>query len=239
MTGEQLISRLQTLKQIKPRKDWVLLTKNEILKKETVVSQPARTDFVGLFSNVFNYAFRNKMAYSFAALLFVFVGAFGFAQYNTTPKDTLLLAENTAEQFQAALIGETSVRTKLETLKKKSNDLAVVKTQKDGDVLSATKELNDVAKSLTDAIAKDPSLAKEVAMEITADQTLSAVFSVDDLKESSDILYKAIDEQMIEDFQKGKATLTLEQQEKMEEILELYNGGKYATAMEKILLMNN
>ena len=62
---------------------------------------------------------------------------------------------------------------------------------------------------------------------------------MEDVKEISDILYKGIDEQMIEDFQKGKATLTLEQQEKMEEILELYNERKYAMAMEKILLMNN
>lgn len=238
MTEKQLISKLQVLKQIKPRKDWVLLTKNEILKKEVITSQPAQANFTGFFSNVFKFADNNKMAYSFAALLFVFAGAFGFTQY-VLPPDALLSVEKMTEQSQAALTGETDIKTAFEIIKQKSQDLALVKTQKDGNVSSATKELNDVTKNLTDAIAKDPSLAKEVAMGITNDQTLAAVFSVDDLKESSDILYKAIDEQMIEDWQKGRQRLTIEQQEKLEEILALYNDKKYAAAMEKILLMNN
>jgi len=244
MTEKQLISKLQALKQIKPRKDWVILAKNGIFnlsaQTETKVAynNPVQTSFMGFSSNAFRFAYNNKMAYSFAALLFIFAGAFGLTQY-TLPGDTLFSVEEMTEESQAALTRETDIKVAFETIKKKSQDLAVVKTQKDGNVSSATKELNDVTKNLTDAIAKDPSLAKEVAMGIVGDQTLSAVFSVDDVKESSDILYKAIDEQMIEDFQKGKATLTLEQQEKMEEILELYNERKYAMAMEKILLMNN
>ncbi|MSU54851.1 MAG: hypothetical protein EXS48_03420 [Candidatus Staskawiczbacteria bacterium] len=240
MTEKQLISKLQTLKQIKPRQGWVVLTKNEMFKNEVAYTKPAEASFTGLFSNAFRFAYNHKMAYSFSALLFIFAGAFGFAQY-TLPGDTLFSVKKITEQSQAALIGETNVKSTFETLKKRSQDLAVVKTQKNGNVSSATKELNDVAKSLTDAITKDPSLAKEVAMGIASDQTLMAVFSVDDLKESSDLLYKAIDEQMIEEFQRAskKTTLTLEQQEKVEEILALYNDGKYAMAMEKILLMNN
>lgn len=239
MTEKQLISKLRELKQVKPRKDWVLLVKNEILKKEAVINQPAQADFAGLFSSTCKAVFQSKMAYSFATLLFIFAGAFGFVQYNTISKDTLLLAENTAEQFQAALMAETSVKSTFETLKKKSNDLATVKTQKDGNVSFATKELNDVAKSLTDAIVKDPSLAKKVAMGIASDQTLMAVFSVDDLKESSDDLLRTLDDQMIEDIQKSKATFTKERQDAVEEVLELYNEKKYAQAFEELLLIGD
>ncbi len=238
MTEKQLISKLQVLKQIKPRKDWVLLTKNEILKKEVITSQPAQANFTGFFSNVFKFADNNKMAYSFAALLFVFAGAFGFTQY-VLPPDALLSVEKMTEQSQAALTGETDIKTAFEIIKQKSQDLALVKTQKDGNVSSATKELNDVTKNLTDAIAKDPSLAKEVAMGITNDQTLAAVFSVDDLKKTSDILYKALDDQMIEEIQKSKATFTQQRQDAMEEVLGLYNEKKYTEAFEELVLMNN
>ena len=237
MTEQQLISKLQGLKQIKPRKDWVLLAKSELFKNEAA-PQPVQAGFAGLFSGVFKFAYENRMAYSFAALLFIFAGAFGFAQY-TLPGDALFSVKKITEQSQAALTGETHVKTSFETLKKRSKDLAVVKTQKDGNVSSATKEVNDATKSLTEAIQKDPALAQELALEITHNQTLLAVFEETDFKESSDILYKAIIEQMIEDFQKSPKTLTIEQQEKMEEVLALYNEGKYPLAMEKMLLMSN
>lgn len=243
MTEKQLIAKLQTLKEIKPRKDWVLLVKNEMFNLPAqagneVAVKPPKASFTGLFLNRFKFAHQSKMAYSFAALLFIFVGALGFAQH-TLPGDALFSVKKITEQSQAALTGETNVKSTFETLKKRSKDLAIVKTQKDGNVSSATKEVNDAAKSLTEAIQKDPALAKEVAMEITTDQTLLAVFNESDLKETSDILYQALDDQMIEDLQKRKKTLTLEEQEKIEEILALYDEKKYSQAFEMILLMNN
>lgn len=237
MTEKELISKLQTLKQITPRKDWVFSVKMEMFGENAVAPKvAAEPRYKKIFGNIFSITLQKKLAYSFATLLLMFAGVFGFAQY-TLPGDPLFEVKKITEHSQSALTGESNVKSNVETFKKRSHDLAeVVKNNKDGNKASAVKEVKDATKSLAAAIEKDSNLVKEVALEIRNNQTLLAVLGEEDLKESSDILYKAIDSQMIADLE--KITLTEEQVKMLEEIKVLFKEEKYLEALEKILLIN-
>lgn len=227
MTDRELIFKLQLLKQIKPNQEWVVLTKRQLLGVD--VREAAQPTYREIFSRALGLVFKGKLAYAFAAFLLIFSGAFVFTKYNL-PSNEINIVKNS----QAAL-GE--VKNNIETLKVKSQSLAKVSNNKSQDVTLAVKEVNDAVKSLTDTIQKNPGLAKEVALELKNDGTLLSIDGGDDLKQTSDDLYKTIDEQMISDLE--KTSLTESQQETFDEANSLYKQGKYSEALEKILLVNN
>jgi len=239
--SKELISKIQELKQIKPRKDWVALAKMDILGPDVVVQSPVMAKPASLYSlpNALGLFYQQKLAYAFAVFLFTCIGMFGMAQY-TLPGDVLFSVKKMTEQSQASLTGESNLKNSFETLKKRSQDLAaVVANNKQGNMPSAIKEVKDATSSLTDALAKDPASAKAVALEIKNNSTLlSTLDGVSDaeLKQTSDILYKIIDQQMIADLQ--KTTLTESQKKELDDINSLYEEGKYSEALEKILLIN-
>jgi len=239
MTEEQIISKLQLLKQVKPNYEWVSLVKNEILGKSALPANPIiapapRGTLLNIFRTIYHH---QKLAYSFAVFMFMFAGVFGIAQY-TLPGDPLFSVKKITEQSQAALLQESNVKTSAESLKKRSNDLAqVVKQQKGSNISQAKQEVKEATKNLANAILKDSNSAKEIAMEIKGNQTLLSFFEDADLKEESEILYKAIDEQMIADLE--KVTLSEPQQEIFKEVKILFEEGKYSLALEKILLISN
>ncbi len=76
MQEKQLINKLKELQQIKPRKDWVILVKNQILENKQVVQEKQKFGFLALLSSLI---YQRKLAYAFATLLFIMVGMFGFA----------------------------------------------------------------------------------------------------------------------------------------------------------------
>lgn len=239
MVKEQLISKLQELKQIKPRKDWVVLAKMNVLgsdatERKTVV-KPA---YNWTFSNILRLIYQRKLTYAFVVFLFISVGMFSIAQY-TLPGDMLFSVKKITEQSQASLIGRSDVKNSFENLKKRSQDLAqAVKDNRENNISSAVKEVKDAASGLNNALAKNPALAKEVALEIKDNGTLLNMlgdFEGVDLKQTSDVLYKTIDSQIIDSLQ--ETTLTESQQKMLEEAKKLYNEGDYSGALEKILLI--
>lgn len=237
VTEKQLIAKLQTLKQIKPRENWVFFAKANILGSEAAAFQAVKKPgFKEVFGGMFGLTLQRKLAYSFATVALMFAGVFGFAQY-TLPGDMLFEVKKITEQSQAALVRESDVKSNVETFKKRSHDLSeVVKNNKEGNKVSAIQEVKDASKNLAAAIEKDSKLVKEIAMEIKNNQTLLSVLGEEDLRETSDILYKAIDSQMIAELE--KMTLQEEQVKALEEIKVLFKEGKYSEALEKILLIN-
>jgi len=75
ITQAQLIESLNKLKDIKPRKEWAVLLKSQILAEKQIIAQPAR--FVGIMDAVRFLLAPRKLAYSFAVVLFLAVGIFG------------------------------------------------------------------------------------------------------------------------------------------------------------------
>ena len=95
ITEKQLIESLKSLKEIKPRKEWAVLLKSQIIAEkqtETVISNPAR--FAGIVDTIFSAFSNRKLVYAFAAILVIVFGAFGATKLLPTaeaPKQTALL----------------------------------------------------------------------------------------------------------------------------------------------------
>ena len=238
MTEKELISRLQTLKQIKPRKDWVILAKNQILglsakaesnffkAKATINNKP---NYREVLLNIFRMSFQRKFAYTLGAFLFIVLGVFGFINYSLPGDQNLKVAK----ESPAALV---AIKNNVEDFKTKSKNLSEIAKFNPKDIPLAIKEVKDAAKEITDAVQKDPKLAKEIALEVNNNKTYLNVVEADDLKETSDILYKTIVEQMIKDLE--NTILTESQQETLKTIKDLYNEKRYSNALESALLLN-
>jgi hypothetical protein len=238
ITQEQLIDQIKSLKEIKPRQEWAILLKSQILAEKQIqpAVQPAR--FTG-FANIFSFAFApRKLAYSFAVILFLVIGVFGFARY-TVPGDLLFPVKKITEQSQAALAGQTGVKQDVANLNNRINDLAqVAKAGRTNSIPSAISEINSnvsqLVKSLKNSPAQDSQTIKDIENSL---KTLADVPGTD-LTSSQDIkdLYQTVVQSQIADLQ--KTTLTDEQKTVLTEAEDLYNQGKYTEALEDILLIS-
>jgi len=242
MTEKELINQLKGLKEIKPRKEWALLLKSEILnaefKEQTILTKPASKAWNILeFLPVINY--QRKLAYAFATLIFMIVGIFGFAQY-TMPGDLLFPIKRIAEQTQ----------NPLQVAHNRSEDLVqIVKENKTQNLAPAISEykasIADAAKNLTKSLAQnsDKDSIRQVAYEfkkIQDNQKQLQTLGIDigetkEVKALDDALAVLVQSQ-ITDLE--NATLADDQQKSLTAAKDLYEQGKYSDALEKILLIN-
>jgi len=239
MTEKELIKQLKTLKEIKPRKEWALLLKSEILNAEyaeqKIAVKPATKawSILELFP-LFNY--QKKLAYAFAALCFFVVGIFGFAQY-TMPGDLLFPVKKITEQTQ----------TPLQVAYNRSEDLVqIIKENKTQNLESAILEfkasVTDAAKKITKDLAKnsDKESIKVVMAEVkkiqnNQEQMKTLGVNIGDANELDDVLALLVQEQIDS---LNESTLTEKQEEALKGIVELYEQGKYSDALEQILLIS-
>ncbi len=236
MDKKELIKSIQQLKEIKPRKEWVILTKsgifNEPEKTREIVAQKA--GIMEILSLVFA---QRKLAYSLAAFAFVLVGLVGFAKY-TMPGDALFPLKKMAEQSTAALSGESPLKQSVVALNNRISDLAqAAKQGKKDSIAPAIKEVNDNAKELAANLKSgqaDPSTIKEIANTL---KTLADVPGTD-LAANSDLadLYQAVVQNEISDLQ--TTNLQDRQKVKLSQAENLYNQGKYSDALEAVLSIN-
>jgi len=237
ITQKQLIESLSQLKEIKPRKEWAVLLKSTLLENKvpsrmTGVAPAQKASFMDILSAVFA---PRKLAYSFAVVLFLIVGVFGFAS-NTMPGDLLFPVKKIAEQSQAALIGQTSLNRDVVALSNRINDLVqVAKEGKVDNIPSAINEVTEIAKDLKNNPTTDSQAIKNIASSL---KTLADVPGTD-LSENPDVkdLYKTVAYNQINDLE--STTLTQEQKNALTDAENLYNQGKYMDALEKVLMINN
>ncbi len=240
ITQKQLIGSLKQLKEIKPRKEWAVLLKSQILAEKqveaVVVKNPAKfASVMNTFSSVF---FQRKMAYAFAAFLFLVVGVFSFSKY-AMPGDLLFPAKKISEQSQAALMGQTGINNDVAVLSNRINDLAqVAKEGKVNNIPSAIIEINANVSQLTKSLKNNPTQNSKTIKEIATSLKTLADVPGTDLSENSDVkdLYQTVVQSQIADLE--KSTLTDDQANILIEIKSLYDQGKYNDALEKILLIS-
>jgi len=238
----QLIEQIKSLKEIKPRKEWVVLLKSQILAEKQLeinIVKRSEAKSVGVLDILYSVFFQRKLAYSFAVALLMVLGAFGFAQ-NTVPGDLLFPVKKISEQSQAALTGHTGLKQNAVVLNNRINDLVqVAKAGKNNNISSAIDEIKanaiELAKDLEDNTADDPQTLKEIAVSL---KTLAAIPGTD-LASSPGIeaLYQIVAQQQVDELK--KATLTVGQQEILVEVEDLYNKGNYSVALEKIWDLSN
>jgi hypothetical protein len=233
VTQKQLIESLSQLKEIKPRKEWAVLLKSQIIAEKKVVaevvSQPAKS--VGIMDIISSVFFQKKVAYAFAGVILFIVGVLGFAR-GTVPGDMLFPIKQLAERSQATLTGQPGL---IITLNNRINDLAqVAKDGRKDNIPSAISEVTQAVKDLNNNPTQDPKALKEIAASL---KTLASVQGTD-LSQNTDVidLYQTVVQRQIADLQ--KATLTDEQKATLAEAQDLYSQGKYTDALERILLIN-
>lgn len=227
MEEKELISKLQTLKQIRPNQNWVVLTKNQILGQSAPV-KAARPSYI---PNIFDIIFQRKLAYAMAVLLIVLIGAYSlvnfisFQQVNNS-KIALLAAEAELKN-NFRIMGETS---------KSLKEAIESEPQK---IDQAVEEAKVAVKNTTELIKKEPSLAKTVAAEAVKNRTYLNIAGREDFNEVNDAFYKTTLEALFDYYE--EVSMLQEQRQAFELIRDSYNKGEIvpAVGLELILQVVN
>ncbi len=217
MENQQLIAKLKELKNISPRKEWVVLSKIQILG--------ASASYTSMPAAIFGRVFQRKYAFAFAALAILMAGSLGLAQL---PGNSGIPVASPAALVEA--------QNNVAEFKIKSKELASVAKGDPKSLAEAEDSVKASAKQLTKIIQKEPGVAKEVALEINNNKTYLDVKGSAELKATSNDLYKTVAGQMIEDLE--KASLTESQREALDIAKGLYAKEKYTDALESILLLS-
>jgi len=235
MNDKKLIAKLQELRQIKPRKDWVVLLKKEI------VGERSRTT---VFNVLPRTIFHHKLVYATISVFVILVGLFGFAQ-NTVPGDLLFPVKKIAEQSQGALLTSMDQSNyNLDIVNKRLGELAnIIKENKTGNIAPAVQEIKDgiaqVVKDMPNNANDFTSIATRV-QKIQQTKREVETLGVIMLQESNELnnALAPLVENEIKALDQA-TNLSLEQQARLVEIKSHHEKGEYMAALEKILLITN
>jgi hypothetical protein len=238
MTDKDLISQIQLLREIKPRKDWVILTKQRTLEQERIVQE--QISVTEAFSRVF---FQFRPALIPVLVLMILVGTFGFAQISV-PGDILYPVKRVGEKSQALFVPEEELpgynlgkaNKRLEELTKiaQSNQvkkLAPAISEFQANVSEAAENLKTV---------KDPNVKEIITearkLEENKEKVESLGVAIGETEELDNALADLV-EREIENLETG--SLTEQQEELLERAKEDFEAGDYNQALEKILFLSN
>lgn len=236
MTEKELIAKLQELKQVKPRTEWVVLSKKNILDSAQVTPlNPVRS----IFSSLISGSYRQELAYSFAILLMtiVSVGVIGISgEPDINNQDTTASILHSQDKKTVALVFGNDVAVKMNLIKEKSKVLA--EDDKSQLKEAELKELQTMVSNITEDIQKDPKLAKVAVGQINDSITYLNVIDSEDLQKTSGAFIKTIIEGMFDYYK--TVTLTPEKQRQLEAIEEAYLSEKSGAneTLEGILMLN-
>ena len=230
MTEKELISKIRELRQIQPSKDWVSLTKIQILGKEDKYN-----NLISVFQILFS-----KPAYAGLVVVFVLFGLFGFSQ-NSLPGDLLYPIKKITERSQAVFVSEEELpKYNLEIANKRLEELnEIAQTNQVKKLAPAISEfqanISEAAKSL--AKVKSQDVEKIVAQTKKLEENTKKVEEVlatkilsQETEESLISFYKTQAEMLINDL--GNQTLTEEKEEILNQMKKLFEEEKYLETLE-------
>ena len=230
----ELIQKIKELKGIEPKKEWVFLTKKEILGDEFSVPRIFR-----VFENIFSY----KYALSSLIVIFLAGGVFVSAQ-QALPGDLLYPVKKATEKARLVFASKEQqpniqleyANERLESLvkaaqEKKVEKLAPLIEEYQANISEAAKSLGEVKKTEVKEIVEK---TKQIEENKKKAESLGVV--IEEPKELNDALAKLVETQ-IKDLEQN--SLSPEQEKIFEEVREEYKEGKYSQALEKILILSN
>lgn len=235
MTEKQVISKLRELRQIKPKKDWVFLTRAQILGS---IGQTLITEQISTISSVGRYLrmiFQYKPTYAGLVAIFIFFGLFEVSQ-NSLPGDFLYPIKKITERGQTVFVSEEEkpsiqlklVNERLEDLTKApAKNLAPAINEFQTSVSRATKEITKIKKLDIKKIAQEAKKLEENKQKVVA---LGVV--IGETEELDNALVQLV-EREIKDLE--KRTLTEEQEQVLAEAKKDFENGNYSQALIKIL----
>lgn len=237
MTESELIKKIRQLSEIKPRKDWVLLTKSRILG---LSSQPER-EKISVFTVLKGLFFQPRMAFVLPVVLGLFIAAFTFAQ-NSLPGDLLYPLKRIAEKGQALFVSEAERPTaQLELANRRLEELTKIAEQNQTPKLApALDEFQKSAAVAAQNLKKPQKITREVVDETKkflenkekAEASLGAAIGGEEL---DDALSQTV-ENAIKELE--KQTPTENQEKLLKEAKEDFSSGNLTGALDKISQMN-
>jgi hypothetical protein len=231
----ELIKKIQGLKSVKPRKDWVILTKKQILGEElTVESSPKGLSFWAVF--------QYKYALVILLVVLVFSGAFAFAQ-KAMPGDSFYVLKRAVEKTKLSLVPEEKrPNLQLEYANERLENLVKVVEANQVKKLAPIIEeyqanVSEAAESLTKAKNLDVKEIAQRAKEIEENKLKIEALGVivGEAKELDNVLTQIVEGE-IADLEEG--SLSEAQAELLEEAKKDCQEGKYSQALEKVLLLS-
>jgi len=235
MTEKELIGKIRELRQIQPRKDWVSLTKIQILGD--YATQPR--NFWEVFPKL---VFQYKPAFATLIILGVLVGAFSFAQ-NSLPGDILYSIKKLTEKSQAVFVSKEELpKYNLEIANKRLDELTeIAQTNQVKKLASAISgfqaNMSEAAKSLAEVKGQDVEkiIAQTKKLEENKQKVEKVLATKIETEEYDDALAQLVENQ-IKDLE--GSTLTEEQKLLFEEAKADFSAGNYSQALEKILILS-
>ena len=247
MTEKELIAKLQKLRQIKPNRNWVILTKHQILGE--------KINPLEVLVNWFGVFFAKPVYLGLIVILVGLFGTFNFAQ-KSLPGDYLYQLKKITEKAQAVFVSEEEKpQVSLELANKRLEELTeIAQTNQVKKLAPAIKEvqvsLSEAAKNLAriEATSSDPAVvkkfvdqAKSLEKKAKKVSSLGVVIEGEELNELAEASNKlelellvSVLKNMITDLE--NRTLTEKQQEVLVQMKELVEEGKYSQALELYLI---
>ena len=233
MMEKELIGKLRKLRQIQPNRDWVSLTKTQILGQEP------RFTFFPYF----------KPAFAGLVTVFILLSVFGYGFVkNSLPGDLLYVIKKVAHEGQAIFVSESEkpafqlklANQRLEDLTKApAKNLAPTISEFQANISEAAKTLSKI-----DATTSNPAVIKKIVEETKKleenkekVESLGVVIGgTEELEEALIPYYKVEAERRIKDLE--NRSLTEGQQKLLEEAKEEFEAGNYDQALEKIWILS-
>jgi len=232
MTDFQLIKQIETLKMIKPNKEWVFFTKARILGEE-----PRKAMTYDIFSYLRFLTYRPVLAT--AACLMLFIGVFAYAQ-NALPGDLLYPVKKLTEKSQSVFVSKDKMpQYQLEQTNKRLNEVVTIaQGNKINKISSAVNELKEVTKNLEVNSDSSEGVQKE-AQKILAnkEKAVQALGTMVADNEELNSAMKTLVEREINDL--GSRTLTDVQIGFLNSAKQNFADGEYIRALENIWLISN
>ncbi len=242
MTEQDLITKIQTLKDIKPRGDWALSVKDRIFDDHPYIINTYQP--VSAMAILRSLIAQPRLSYvSFVLLFGIFIAAFGFAN-NALPGDLLYPFKKITEEGQSIFVLDNTEisKTQLTLLSKRLDELTeVAKKNKVRNLAPAINEVENgiaqAAKNLKKADANSAIIAEVKKIEDKKETIKSLGVEIGEVGELEwdaalvDKIKAQVDILSIE-------KLTEEQSVLLEEVKKDVDTENYVKAWEKVLLIN-
>jgi len=247
MEEKQLIRHFKELREIRPRQDWVVLTKSRIFAAETFEAKASVFSFFPLF--------RYKLAFAPIIGVLIIIGLFGFVQ-DTVPGNFLFSVKKMTETAQITFSSIVErPKTQLEFANKRLEELSRIAESNQvenldpaikefqASIVQATKELAEMNVNVT---SSDSMVIKEIVAESKKleenKERVEAVLGTiigdtEELTNALNQLEKQTAAYLLADlFQR---TLSEEDQELLIEAKQDFESREYSRSLEKIWLLSN
>jgi len=231
MTEKELIGKIRELRQIQPRKDWVSLTKIQIL------GESARGRASVSFFPVWRPALVTVTAFG------ILFGVFSFAQ-NSLPGDILYSLKKLTEKSQAVFVSKEELpKYNLEIANKRLDELTeIAQTNQVKKLASAISEfqvnMSEAAKSLAKVkggVDVEKIVAQTKKLEENKQKIEEVLATKIETEKFDDALSQLVEREIKE---LESQTLTEEQKLLFEEAKADFSAGNYSQALEKILILS-